>query len=44
MNVDEIIASDPMVVFATATCPFCSRAIARLNEEGFEPKVGRAHA
>mmetsp|Transcript_17122 Transcript_17122/g.39903 ORF Transcript_17122/g.39903 Transcript_17122/m.39903 type:complete len:104 (+) Transcript_17122:102-413(+) len=38
-NIDEIIAAKDMVVFSSATCPYCSKAIAALKSAGYTPTV-----
>lgn len=38
-SVQDVVASSPIVVFSSSSCPYCSSAIAALRENGRSPKV-----
>mmetsp|Transcript_49445 Transcript_49445/g.107687 ORF Transcript_49445/g.107687 Transcript_49445/m.107687 type:complete len:97 (+) Transcript_49445:72-362(+) len=38
-SVDDLIQANELIVFATSTCPFCTKAIAAIKEAGYEANV-----
>eukprot|EP00658_Telonema_sp_P-2_P040540 TRINITY_DN28991_c0_g1_i2.p3 TRINITY_DN28991_c0_g1~~TRINITY_DN28991_c0_g1_i2.p3 ORF type:complete len:115 (+),score=23.84 TRINITY_DN28991_c0_g1_i2:284-628(+) len=43
-SVEDVVSSDPVVVFSSSSCPFCLEAIAALRQAGIDPKVVEASA